>query len=140
MSGFGLEPSISDFTAADLVARVESLPPEAIHALPFGAVKLDPRGKVVFFSRTEAAQSGFGPRVAIGRAFFTELAPCIGKPEFLGRIERAMVDGTLDVTFEHIGDFEDAERELTVRVASAKGGGVWLFLQRHSGRRETSRA
>ena len=110
---------------------VERLSPDAIHELPFGAIKLDAAGKVVFFSRTEAAQSGFGQRVALGRAFFSELAPCIGTPEFFARIERANANGTLDLTFEHTGDFEDADREITIRAASATGGGMWLFLQRH---------
>ena len=41
-----------------------------------------------------------------------------------------MVRGTLDLEFTHIGDFEDRERELAVRVQSASHGGYWVFMRR----------
>ena len=114
----------------ELVSRVERLSNEELDALPFGVVRLDATGKISFFSRTEATQSGFGERKAVGRKFFTELAPCMGTPDFMRHVERAQAAGTLDITFEQIGDFDDAERELHVRVTSAAGGGLWVFIQR----------
>lgn len=113
-----------------LPARIERLSREEIDALPFGVIRLDADGIVTFYSKTEAEQSGFGDRRAIGRHFFTQLAPCLGTPERLQRIEQARRDGTLDIEFEQIGDFDDAERELRLRVVSATGGGAWVFLQR----------
>jgi photoactive yellow protein len=131
-SDIGREQRVFELTTKDLVSQIEEMPLEALHELPFGVVRVDREGKVTFFSRTEASQSGFGDRVAVGRGFFTEIAPCMGTPTFLARIERAAAEGTLDVTFEHVGDFDDADREITIRVASGKGGGSWLFLQRHA--------
>jgi hypothetical protein len=49
---------------------------------------------------------------------------------YSGRIAQALLRGTLDLEFTHIGDFEDRNRELTVRVQSASGGGYWIFMQR----------
>lgn len=120
----------SGVAAPDLRARIEQLPPPALDALPFGVIRLDLAGKVTFYSKTEAQQSGFGDRVAIGRDFFTQMAACLGTPEFLRRIEDARNAGTLDILFEQVGDFDDAERELRVRVLSASGGGLWVFLER----------
>lgn len=113
-----------------LLERVEQLSFQEIDALPFGVVRLDATGKVTYFSRAEAEQSGFGDRRAIGRDFFTQMAPCLGAPELLRRIAAARRAGTLDITFEQTGDFDDADRELRVRVKSATGGGLWVFLQR----------
>jgi photoactive yellow protein len=121
---------ISDIADAQLLARVEKLSHEALDALPFGVVRLDAAGRVLFFSRTEARQSGFGDRNAIGRNFFSELAPCMSSPAFLQRLEQARAAGTLDISFEQVGDFDDAQRELRVRVISASAGGLWLFIQR----------
>jgi photoactive yellow protein len=120
-------PSVTD---PALREYVEQLPLEALHALPFGVIRLDEAGRVRFFSKTEAEQSGFGDRRAIGRDFFTQMAPCLGTPDFLRRIERARQAGTLDIMFEQVGDFDDAERLLRVRVKSASGGGLWLFIER----------
>lgn len=120
----------ADITAPGILARVERMSNEELDALPFGVVRLDSAGKVTFYSRTEAKQSGYGDRPAIGRKFFTELAPCMGNREFLQRVEMALAAGTLDITFEQIGDFEDAERELFVRVASSSDGGLLVLIKR----------
>ncbi|MES1182336.1 MAG: PAS domain-containing protein [Myxococcales bacterium] len=120
------------FDAEDLVARVASLDAPALDSLPFGVVRLDRDGKVTFFSRAEAKQSGFGDRPALGRTFFTEIAPCMGSPELLRRIESARDAGTLDILFEQVGDFEDATRELRVRIKSATKGELWVFIERRS--------
>lgn len=127
--------AFSNITAAELRARVEQTPTAVLDWLAYGVIHLDAAGEVTFFSRTEARQSGFGERNPLGKKFFTELAPCMGSAEFLERIDQARKAGTLDITFEQIGDFDDAERELRVRVISAAAGGAWIFIQRLSAER-----
>ncbi len=133
MSAFNRPNSIdpfSDVKPAALLDFVESLPPREIDTLPFGVIRLDGSGNVSFFSRTEAAQSGFGDRQAIGKKFFSEIAPCMGAVEFQRRLEQAQHAGTLDIAFDQVGDFDDAERELRVRMISDRAGGMWVFLKR----------
>jgi photoactive yellow protein len=122
--------TFSDVTAPELLAFVEALAPRAVDELQYGVIRLDPQGKVIFFSRAEANQSGFGDRDALGREFFTELAPCMGTAEFMRRVEAAQSAGKLDISFEQVGDFDDAERELRVRMISASAGGLWVFIER----------
>ena len=137
-SDVGTEPGSAGTTGAPLEridddtlpARIERLSAQQLDALPFGVVRLDAEGIVTFYSRTEAEQSGFRDRRAIGRDFFTQIAPCLSTPERMLRIDEARRAGTLDIAFEQIGDFDDADRELRVRVISASGGGVWVLLQR----------
>ena len=116
--------------APDLVARVEQLSTDALDALPFGVIRLNAEGTVEYFSKTEAAQSGYRIDRAYGQRFFSAVAPCLGTPALMDRIERARRAGTLDISLEHVGDFSDAERVMQVRICSAKGGGLWVFLQR----------
>jgi photoactive yellow protein len=119
-----------EFDAPDLVSQIERLQPEQIDALPYGSIRLDPALRVTFYSRAEAELSGYAERPAIGRIFFSEIAPCMSSAEFLGRIEAARAKGKLDLEFTWIGDFSDPDRELQVRVLSGTDGGVWLFLKR----------
>lgn len=119
---------VIDVTDENLPHCVEELSAEALHALPFGVIRLDQAGRVTFFSRTAGKQSGFGDENALGRSFFMDLAASMGTEDFQRRLDRAIEAGTLDLTFEQLGDFDDAE--LRVRVASAAGGGLWLFIQR----------
>lgn len=123
----------SNMSASQLRERVETTPKEVLDALPFGVIRLDAAGLVTYFSRAEAAQSGYGGRPSVGLEFFNKIAPCMNTPDFMQRIELAKATGKLDVMFQQVGDFDDAERELQVRAVSAAEGGMWLFIQRPAG-------
>ena len=125
----GLLPTYDD---PALAAKVEALPAEAVDRLPFGAIRLDENGVVVYYSQAERRLSGSGDLERLGGKFFTEIAPCMDNDAYRGRIEAARKSGKLNLEFTHIGDFEDRDRELTVRVQSASGGGVWIFMRRES--------
>ena len=118
------------FEEANLARIVETLTPAEVDALPFGAIRLDDEARVSFYSQAEATLSGYGARQALGGQFFTEIAPCMSHASFLGRIERARLSGKLDIEFGYVGDFDDADKELRVRVQSATGGGYWIFMAR----------
>lgn len=124
--------TVVSFDQPDLARAVETLTAVEIDALPFGAVRLDRDGRVVLYSEAEARLSGFGSRPRIGLAFFTEIAPCMNTEQFRGRAEKAIAAGTLNVEFTHIGDFDDRDRELTVKIQSAADGGLWIFLRREN--------
>lgn len=113
-----------------LARRAEQLTDADLDALPFGAIRVDDHGSVKTFSAAEAKLSGYGARPALGRLFFTDVAPCMSSASFLGRIERAKAAGQLDIAFDYIGDFDDAAKEVRVRVQSASDGGYWIFIAR----------
>ncbi len=121
---------IPSFDRPDLAQAVEAMTADAIDDLPFGCTRIDANGVVVFYSNAERRLSGSGDHPRVGLNFFTDVAPCMNNPAFRGRIESAMAAGRLDLEFGWIGDFDDAQRSLRVRVQSATGGGCWLFLQR----------
>jgi len=126
-------PIASDLPGFDtphLARAVEALSDAAVDSLPFGAIRLDDDGVVAYYSAAERRLSGSGDRVRIGIDFFSRIAPCMDNPDFRGRIERARTAGTLDLEFSHVGDFEDRDRELTVRIQSASAGGLWIFMRR----------
>ena len=107
---------------------MERLPPEALDALPFGAIRLDAGGVVRLFSDTERQLPGYREE-ALGR-LFSEVAPGMGIGAIRGRIERALAAGRLDLAFDHVGGSDDRMKELCVRVQSATGGGCWIFPRR----------
>lgn len=124
--------TLPGFDHDDLAAAIERLPAEALDALPFGAIRLNGDGDVVVYSGAEKRLSGYGDRPALGRQFFTQIAPCMDTPGFRGRIERALAAGDADIEFGWVGDFSDAGRELRVRMQPANGGGCWIFMQRET--------
>lgn len=127
MTAQTLQPT---FDSPDLVAQVAQLDEDSVHALPFGVIRLDARGRVVFFSRREAQLSGMGTRPAIGKVFFTELAPCMNTSGVRAALDDAIAAGDFDLEFDHLGDFADAMRRIRIRALPDGSGGVWLFTAR----------
>ena len=117
-----------DYEAPDLAARIERLSEAAIDSLPFGVIRLDAEGIILFYSATEARQSGFRGS-PLGQNFF-DLARCAGKFDLHAQITRAQEEGAVDLEFALAGDYDDPARELRVRVQAARQGGVWMFMQR----------
>ncbi len=121
---------VIDFDAADLAGDIEQLSQYDLDQLPFGVILLDAEGTVLFYSETEQRQSGYGSR-PLGKNLF-ELSPCFSDCDFRGRIVRAQEAGRVDLEFGWPRDYADPQRELRIRVQSARGGGLWLFIQRDS--------
>lgn len=121
-----------DFDAPDLAARIEQLSQYELDHLPFGVILLDRDGTVMFYSETEARQSGYG-RAPIGQNFFG-IYPRFAGEDFRGRITRAREAGTVDLELGWVGDYEDAKREMRIRVQSSRSGGVWIFIERDASR------
>src|SRR5271166_27482 len=115
--------TLPDFDLPNLAEAIEALTPEQIDQLPFGVIGLDTQGAVRLYSKTEAEQSGFGSRPAHGKIYFEDVAPCMNNGYFKGRIDKARAAGKLDICCTFTGDFIDRDRDLTVRVQSAKDGG-----------------
>ena len=113
-----------------LASGLDRLDADALHALPFGVIRLDADGAVAFYSSTEARQSGRGDLQTVGLDFYGSVAPCMANDDFRGRIERHREQGSLDIEIGHTGDFSDRHRLLRVRAMSAENGGVWLAIQR----------
>lgn len=122
--------TLPSFDQPHLARAIESLRPEEIDALPFGTIRLDEAGRVVFYSKAEGRLSGRGDRPVLGYDFFKDIAPCMDADHYKGRLDRALKARTVDIEFTHIGDFEDRDRELRVRIQSASDGGCWIFHSR----------
>jgi photoactive yellow protein len=121
-----------DFNASDLAARIEQLSQYELDRLPFGVILLDREGTVLFYSETEARQSGYAGS-PIGKCFFT-ISRCVSMGDFRGRVTRALETGPVDLEFGWPGDYTDAARELRIRVQSSRQGGVWICIERDSDR------
>ena len=121
--------TVIDFDAPDLAGDIEQLSQYDLDQLPFGVILLDDVGTVLFYSETEQRQSGYDTR-PLGKNMFA-LSNSFGGDDFRGRIMRAQETGRVDLEFGWPRDYADPQRELRIRVQSARRG-LWLFIQRDS--------
>jgi photoactive yellow protein len=121
-------PARVDFAAADLARHIEQLSQVELDRLPFGVILIDRAGNVLFYSQTEAQQSGYG-KVPLGQNLFA-VSSCMGSDDFRGRIQRELAQGPVDLAFNLPGDYDDPNRALHIRVQSARHGGLWICISR----------
>jgi photoactive yellow protein len=110
--------------------HLDALAVEQLDALPVGTIRVDSEGRILFYSRTEAALTGRDPQQVLGRNFFTEIAPCTVVPEFYGRFLRGVVLGHLYATFEFVFDF--AMQPVQVRITmrdSEQPDEYWIIVE-----------
>jgi photoactive yellow protein len=117
-----------DFNAPDLAGNIEQLSQYDLDQLPFGVILIDGAGTVLFFSETERRATGLDT-APLGKNLF-EMSRCFGSAEFRGRIRQAEEAGPVDIEIGWPSDYADPQRELRIRVQSARRGGLWLFIER----------
>jgi photoactive yellow protein len=121
-----------DFNAPDLAKRIEQLSQYDLDRLPFGVILLDRDGTVIFYSETEARQSGYHGS-PMGQNFFT-IARAGGGDDLRARLMKAQERGPVDLELGWPTDYANPRREIRIRVQSSQQGGFWVFIERDNGR------
>jgi photoactive yellow protein len=91
----------ASFASAAELAALRGFSPAQLDDLPYGVVRLDDRGAVQGCNRYEREFRGATSAAAIGRNYFTEVAPCTGNQVFRGCFARAVEAGTADCLFSY---------------------------------------
>ena len=99
-----------EFDAADLAARIERAHAIRTRPLPFGVILIDREGTVLFYSETEARESGYGGS-PLGQNLFA-ISSRMGSDDFRGRIMRAAEERPVDLEFGWPGDYGDSHTRI----------------------------
>jgi len=83
------DETLAPQTAAAVIERiqVQDLTEQELEKLPFGAIQLDTAGRILPFNGFESQISGVSKEQAVGKLFFTEIAPCTNIKESCGRLK-----------------------------------------------------
>jgi len=116
---------MSDLAAVEL----DRMQPEELDALPYGIIQLDAAGRILRYNAVESRLASLPQARAIGRSFFTEIAPCTKVQAFYGRFRDGVVRESLDATFQFHFAFKQRPRDVTVRLLySRRTGTVWVVI------------
>jgi photoactive yellow protein len=112
------------------IERIHGLGESELDSLPFGAIRLDPEGKILSYNRTEAELSGRRKQSVLGKSFFTEVAPCTNVQEFAGRFREGVEKGALHRVFPYVFDDRMEPRKVWVTLFySQETGTAWVFIR-----------
>lgn len=119
------------FGKADIENVLSGMSASDIDRLAFGAVELDRSGRILRYNAAEGQITGRDPKAAVGKNFFTELAPCTNTAGFRGAFDTGVAAGSLNVMFEYTFDYNMKPTKVKVHMKKALiGDSYWVFVKR----------
>lgn len=123
--------AMASVVSSDLLGRLASLKDSDVDTLGFGAIKLDKSGKILVYNAYESKLTGVKPENAVGRNFFTEVAPCTNVREFAGAFREGVAKGELSKTFRYTFDYNMTPTKVTVTLHyDKKADAAWVFVRK----------
>lgn len=124
------EPSSLSFDAEQLDKQLRNASEDELHSAPFGLIKLDDEGIIEFYNHYESELSGIDSSEAIGKEFFTQVAPCTNNNLFLGRFEEGVRADDLDEHFTYTFTYKVRPTLVDVRLFRDESGSNWILTRR----------
>jgi photoactive yellow protein len=118
------------FDDDELGEALRDLPAETLDDAPFGIVQVDDDGIVEFYNQYESDLAGVDPDDAMGRNFFTELAPCSSNRLFHGRFRKGMRKGQLDERFSYTFTYKMSPTLVQVRMYRDEANNNWILIRK----------
>lgn len=124
----------------ELLETVDQLSTAELDGLPYGIIQLDTAGRILKYNATESALASLPQAEAIGKQFFTEVAPCTRVQEFYGRFTNGVIQESLDVSFPFHFAFKQHPRDVLVHLwFSRRTRSVWVLIREMGGARVPER-
>ncbi len=125
-----IEALIQQISATDKRPHVKEMPQQEIDHLPFGAIQLDTTGNILKYNDYESRLAGVKRENAIGKNFFTEVAPCTNVKEFYGRFKAGVDRKSLHEKFRYHFSFKRNPVDVTVTLFySDITKSIWVFVR-----------
>jgi photoactive yellow protein len=122
-------------TIDDVLDHVDRMTPDELDRLPFGLIQRDAAGRILNYNAVESRLASIAKQDAIGKQFFTEIAPCTRVQEFYGRFKEGVIRESLDTSFHFHFAFKQNPRDVTVRLLyTRRTRTVWVLISDLNGR------
>lgn len=124
------KPPALSFEDDGIGERLRYASEEELNEAPFGIIKLDDDGVVEFYNQYESELSGISRSEAVGRHFFTQLAPCSNNRLFQGRFEDGVRKGHVDERFTYTFTYKMRPTLVDVRLYRDDAGQNWVLIHK----------
>ena len=122
-------------TVTEVLEAADRMTPVELDRLPYGMIQLDATGRILNYNAVESRLAALPQDEAIGKQFFTEIAPCTKVQEFYGRFKEGVIRETLDTSFRFHFAFKQNPRDVTVRLLySKRTRTVWVLISDQEGK------
>lgn len=118
------------FEGDDLDAKLGRSSGDDLNRADFGIIKITDEGEILFFNAYESELSGVDPDDAVGKNFFTEVAPCTNNRLFRGRFKKGIRKDTLDETFTYTYTYRMRPTLVTIHLYRDSRGDNWIMVKK----------
>lgn len=118
------------FTDPNIANALAQASERELDSAPFGIVKVDDEGIIQFYNRYESELAGVAPQDAVGRNFFTQVAPCGNNRLFYGRFKKGVREGNFDETFSYTFTYKMRPTLVDIRVLRSGSAGNWVLVRK----------
>ena len=110
--------------------QLKDMSEAALDVADFGIVKVDDEGVIAFYNTYESQLAGVAPEQAVGRNFFTQVAPCSNSRLFHGRFKQGIARGELAVQFIYTFTYKMRPPLVRARMYRDSAGHNWLLIKK----------
>jgi photoactive yellow protein len=122
-------------TVTEVLEAADRMTPEELDRAPYGMIQLDATGRILNYNAVESKLASLRKEDAIGKQFFTEVAPCTKVQDFYGRFKEGVIRESLDTSFRFHFAFKQHPRDVTVRLLySKRTRTVWVLISDQEGK------
>ncbi len=119
-----------DFNQTDLAKTLKSSSDQELNSATFGIVRLQPGGAVSFYNQYEADLAGIPASDALGKNFFTEIAPCTNNFMVANKYQTAdESSANIDETIDYMFTYKLKPTNVTLRIL-IDGEDHWLCVKK----------
>lgn len=90
------------FSDQDLLELLEQQTNEQVEEAPFGLVRMSREGVVVAYGKSESHITGITKEYALGKYYFTQIAPCANNRMIAAKYAQSSLDEELDYILTYI--------------------------------------
>ena len=116
------------FVDSSTLTTLPALDQHQADALDFGVVKVDDDGNVLLYNKWESDMAGVPVASAMGKNFFTQVAPCTNNRLFFGRFKDGVSAGNLDTEFNYTFTYKMKPTNVVIRLLRDGSSTNWVFV------------
>lgn len=116
---------------AKLMAKLSTLTQEEADAFDIGIVEVDDNGSIKLYNTYESELVGVQKDHAIGKNFFTTIAPCTNNRLFLGAFKGGVQSNSLDKEFNYTFTYKVKPTPVTIHLyRDASSNRNYIFVKK----------
>lgn len=111
------------------VSRLPMMSPTELDNQPHGIIQVDDQGTVKYYNRWESQMSGVSPDSAVGRNFFTQVAPCTNNRLVFGRFKSGVGKNDLNTEFNYTFTYRMKPTNVRIQIYRDTGTKTnWILV------------